>query len=89
MMLRSEENFEVIFGAQVAHDQLIGIKAEARNVTVNEMFDLWCQIQRDFKNNIFENCKYMCNLFSRPNLEKSHFLSEEIGCLLRLNPDET
>ena len=36
--------------AQIANDQFIGIKAEARNVTINEMFDLWCQIKRVFVN---------------------------------------
>ena len=57
--------------AQIANDQFIGIKAEARNVTINEMFDLWCQIKRGLKNNTFENYKYMYNLFARPNFGKS------------------
>ena len=57
--------------AQIANDQFIGIKADARNVTINEMFDLWCQIKRGLKNNTFENYKYMYNLFARPNFGKS------------------
>ena len=56
--------------AQVANDTFEGIKAEARNVTINEMFDLWCQIKRGLKNNTFENYKYMYNLFVRPNFGK-------------------
>ena len=61
--------------AQVAHDQFIGIKAESRNVTVNEMFDLWCQIKRGLKNNTFENYKYMYNLFARPNFGRNRISS--------------
>ena len=28
---------------QVQNDTYQGLKAEARNVTINEMFDLWCE----------------------------------------------
>ena len=56
--------------AQVANDQFDGIKAEVRYVTVNEMFDLWCQLKRGLKNNTFENYKYMYNTFVRPNFGK-------------------
>lgn len=40
--------------AQIANDKFEGIKAESRNVTINEMFDLWCQIKRGLKNNTLE-----------------------------------
>ena len=50
--------------------KLDGIKAEARYVTVNEMFDLWCQLKRGLKNNTFENYKYMYDTFVRPNFGK-------------------
>ena len=55
---------------QVSVDQFEGIKAEARYVTINEMFDLWCQLKRGLKNNTFENYKYMYNTFVRPNFGK-------------------
>ncbi len=55
---------------QVVSDQFDGIKAEARYVTINEMFDLWCQLKRGLKNNTFENYKYMYNTFVRPNFGK-------------------
>lgn len=55
---------------QIASDTSDGIKAEARYVTVNEMFDLWCQLKRGLKNNTFENYKYMYNLFTRPDFGK-------------------
>ena len=57
--------------AQIANDKFEGIKAESQNVTINEMFDLWCQIKRGLKNNTFENYKYMYNLFVRPNFGKN------------------
>ena len=56
--------------AAIEKDNLDGIKAEARYVTVNEMFDLWCQLKRGLKNNTFENYKYMYNTFVRPNFGK-------------------
>ena len=56
--------------AQIEHDEFSGVKAEARCVTINEMFDLWCQVKRGLKNNTFENYKYMYNLFVRPNFGK-------------------
>ena len=56
--------------AQIENDKFEGIKAEARYVTINEMFDLWCQLKRGLKNNTFENYKYMYNTFARPNFGK-------------------
>ena len=56
--------------SQIQNDSFSGLKAEARCVTVNEMFDLWCQIKRGLKDNTFENYKYMYNLFVRPNFGK-------------------
>ena len=49
--------------AQIENDRFDGIKAEARYVTLNEMFTLWCQVKRGLKNNTFENYKYMYNIF--------------------------
>lgn len=49
--------------AQIERDKSDGIKAEARYVTLNEMFVLWCQVKRGLKNNTFENYKYMYNIF--------------------------
>ena len=56
--------------AQIENDAFSGLKAEARCVTINEMFDLWCQVKRGLKDNTFENYKYMYNLFVRPNFGK-------------------
>ena len=57
--------------AQVENDKFEGIKAEARYVTINEMFTLWCQVKRGLKNNTFQNYQYMYKLFVWPNFGKS------------------
>ena len=57
--------------AQIENDRFDGIKAEARHVTLNEMFTLWCQVKRGLKNNTFENYKYMYNIFVWPTFGKS------------------
>lgn len=57
--------------AQIENDRFDGIKAEARYVTINEMFTLWCQVKRGLKNNTFENYKYMYNIFVWPTFGKS------------------
>ena len=55
---------------QIAVDSHDGIRTETRMVTVNEMFDLWCDLKRGIKDNTFQNYKYMYNLFIRPNFGK-------------------
>ena len=56
--------------AAIDRDKMDGIKAEARYVTLNELFELWCQLKRGLKNNTFENYKYMYNTFVKPNFGK-------------------
>ena len=51
---------------EVDRDISDGIKAEKRNTTINELFDLWCHIKRGLKDNTFQNYKYMYNTFVRP-----------------------
>lgn len=55
---------------QVTADQHDGIKAEARYVTVNDLFEMWCQLKRGLKNNTFENYKYMYNTYVKPTFGK-------------------
>lgn len=54
----------------IERDKSDGIKAEARYVTVNELFDLWKQIKRGLKDNTFQNYQYMYNTFVRPEFGK-------------------
>ena len=55
---------------EVERDISDGIKTEKRNTTINELFDLWCQVKRGLKDNTFQNYKYMYNLFVRPKFGK-------------------
>ncbi len=55
---------------EVNRDISDGIKAEKRNTTINELFDLWCHIKRGLKDNTFQNYKYMYNTFVRPKFGK-------------------
>lgn len=55
---------------QIEKDKNDGIKAEARYVTINDLFDLWKQIKRGLKDNTFQNYQYMYNMFVRPEFGK-------------------
>ena len=50
---------------QDIHD---GIKTESRNTTLNEVFELWCDLKRGLKDNTFQNYKYMYNMFVRSDI---------------------
>ena len=56
--------------ADILKDKCDGIKAEARHVTVNDLFDLWKQLKRGLKNNTLENYLYMYSMFVRPGFGK-------------------
>lgn len=48
-------------------DQHDGIKSGTRQITVNNLFDMWCDLKRGVKHNTMQNYKYMYNMFVRPN----------------------
>ncbi len=56
--------------ALVAADVRDGIKTETKMITVNEAFDMWCDLKRGIKDNTFQNYKYMYNLFVRQQFGK-------------------
>lgn len=41
------------------------IMVDANKLTVNDVFELWCDVKRGLKDNTFRNYKYMYNLFVR------------------------
>ncbi len=55
---------------QVAADIRDGIKTETKLITVNEAFDMWCQLKRGIEDNTFQNYKYMYNQFIRSQFGK-------------------
>lgn len=59
---------------QVMRDKSDGIKVEAQNVTINDVFDLWCDLKRGLKDNTFQNYKYMYTQFVQPDFGKSRIV---------------
>lgn len=55
---------------QVEHDQHDRLKPEARNVTINEMFELWKQLKRGLKDNTFQNYQFLYNQYVVPRFGK-------------------
>lgn len=60
---------------EIQKDKCDGIKAEARYVTVNDVFDMWRQLKRGLKDNTFQNYQYMYNMFVRPDFGKTRVSS--------------
>ena len=60
---------------QIIIDKRDGIKTEIRYVTVNDVFELWCDLKRGLKDNTFQNYKYMYNMFVRPTFGKLRIAS--------------
>ena len=59
----------------VAKDRCDNIKAEARYVTINDMFDLWAQLKRGLKDNTFQNYRYMYSMYVQPQFGKKRISS--------------
>lgn len=55
---------------EVSRDIQDGIKAETRQITVNQVFDVWCNLKRGIKDNTLQNYKYMYNTFVRQGFGK-------------------
>ena len=53
---------------KVLKDKSDGIKTNAQNVTLNDIFDLWVNIKRGLKDNTFQNYIYMYEQFVRDYL---------------------
>ena len=56
--------------AQIQIDAFEGIRADKRNLTVNDVFEMWCELKRGLKANTFANYKYMYNTFVRDSFGK-------------------
>lgn len=62
--------------AKIQKDVSDGIRADAQNVTVNDLYKLWKHLKRGLKDNTFQNYCYMYDMF----------VAEDIGkmCISRL-----
>ena len=56
--------------AQIERDRMDHIRADARTTTINDIFDLWCQVKRGLKDHTFQNYKYMYELHVKPDFGK-------------------
>ena len=53
---------------QIICDKANGIRSDAQNVTVDDMFALWSRLKRGLKGNTYQNYCYMYNTFVRPEI---------------------
>lgn len=54
----------------VRRDKSEGIRTDVGNVTVNDIYDLWCKLKKGLKDNTFQNYKYMYEQFVYPDFGK-------------------
>ena len=59
---------------QIIVDKHDGIRSDVKSITVNEMFDLWCQLKRGIKDSTFKNYIYMYELFVKPSFGKNRLV---------------
>lgn len=52
----------------VLKDKSDGIRTDAKNVTVNDIFDMWRNLKKGLKENTFQNYIYMYEQFARDNI---------------------
>ena len=51
---------------QKAVDEYDGIRPDVASLTVNDMFELWCDVKRGIKDSTFKNYIYMYEMFVKP-----------------------
>lgn len=53
---------------EIIRDKCDGIKADAKNITVNDIFELWATMKRGLRDNTFRNYCYMYDMFVRQEI---------------------
>lgn len=53
---------------ELMHDKTYGIRTDGKNVTINDMFELWKQVKRGLKDNTYQNYIYMYMQFVEPEI---------------------
>lgn len=51
----------------VLRDALDGIRTDKKDLTINDLYNLWAQLKRGLKDNTFQNYKYMYTQFVKPD----------------------
>lgn len=57
--------------AALLRDKSDGIRTDAKNVTLNDIFDMWVELKKGLKDNTFQNYQYMYNQFVYPDFGQS------------------
>ncbi len=57
---------------QITRDKADGIRSDAQNVTLDDMFELWRRLKRGLKGNTFQNYCYMYQNFVSPEIGRLH-----------------
>ncbi len=52
----------------VLKDKFDGIRTEAKDYTLDDMFELWCRLKRGLKDNTYRNYCYMYTQFVKPDI---------------------
>lgn len=52
---------------EIQRDKNDGIRTEAKNTTLNDIFDLWIKLKKGLKDNSFQNYQYMYHMFVYPD----------------------
>jgi len=53
--------------AEIQRDKSDGIRTVSKNVTINDIYELWVLLKKGLKDNTFQNYQYMYNQFVRPD----------------------
>ena len=51
----------------VLRDALDGVREDKKNLTINDLYNLWVQLKKGLKNNTFSNYQYMYTQFVQPD----------------------
>ena len=60
---------------QVIVDRHDGIKTDVKALSVNDVFDLWCNLKRGVKDSTMKNYIYMYEMFVRPTFGKKRLVT--------------
>ena len=60
---------------QITANELDGIRTDKPNLSLNDMFEMWCELKRGLKHNTFCNYKYMYNMFVSKTLGRQKIAS--------------
>lgn len=58
----------------ILRDKSDGIRTDAKNITLNDVFDLWSELKKGLKGNTFQNYRYMYTQYVYPDFGQSKIM---------------